>query len=113
MLRQIQGTERVPCPPSFTGQLIVMSCSYPAQGMTTVMAWRCLRGVPAHHARLGMRVVSCATAVQLCLNLARMAADVSRPSSTQVMTIVAAALPVTVLLVIAGTTASGWYPALA
>lgn len=112
MLRHIQGTERVPYPPSLTGQLIVMSCSYPAQGMTTVMAWRCLRGAPARHARLGMRVVSCATAAQLCLNLARMAAAVSRPSGTQVMTIVAAAKPVTVLLVIAGTTASGWYPAL-
>jgi Family of unknown function (DUF6545) len=112
MLRQIQGNERGPYPPSFTGELIVMSCAYPAQGMTTVMAWRCLRGTPAGHVWLGMRVVSCATATQLCLNLARIAAVASRPSSAQIMTIVAAAQPVTVLLIIAGTTASGWYPAL-
>lgn len=117
MLQQIQGAERVPCPPSFTGQLIVMSCSSPAQAMITVMAWRCLRGASARHTRLGMRVVSCATAAQLCLNLMKTAAVIPRPSgaadNAPVMMIVAAAQPVTVLLVIAGTTASRWYPALA
>ena len=121
MLRYVRGSERAPCLPwwlpMFIGQLIIMSCSCPAQGMITVMAWRCLRGVSVRYARLGMRVVSCTVVAQLCLNLMRMAAVISCSSgaadSEPVMMIVAAARPVTVLLVIGGTTISGWYPFLA
>ena len=101
---------------ALASQFFLGACYCPVEGRITVIAWRFSHRVRVRHIRWGMRAVAAEAAAELALILARAAMIGSyaagEEAAGRAATAIAAAQGVAVILIVAGTTASAWYPSL-
>ena len=102
--------------PALASQCLLGACCCPAEGRITVIAWRFSRRVRVWHIRWGMRAVAAGAAAEFALILARAAMIGSyaggEEAAGRAATAIAAAQAAAVISIVAGTTASAWYPPL-
>ena len=102
--------------PTLASQCLLGACCCPAEGRITVIAWRFSRRVRVWHIRWGMRAVAAGAAAEFALILARAAMIGSyaggEEAAGRAATAIAAAQAVAMISIVAGTTASAWYPPL-
>ena len=102
--------------PALASQCLLGACCCPAEGQIAVIAWRFSRRVRIWHIRWGMRAVAAGAAAEFALILARAAMIGSyaggKEAAGRAATAIAAAQAVAMILIVAGTTASAWYPPL-
>jgi hypothetical protein len=101
---------------TLASQCLLGACCCPAEGRITVIAWRFSRRVRVWHIRWGMRAVAAGAAAEFALILARAAMIGSyaggEEAAGRAATAIAAAQAVAMISIVAGTTASAWYPPL-
>jgi hypothetical protein len=102
--------------PALASQCLLGACCCPAERRITVIAWRFSRRVRVGHIRWGMRAVAAGAAAEFALILARAAMvgsyAVGEEAAGRAATAIAAAQAAAVISIVAGTTASAWYPPL-
>ena len=103
--------------PVLASQCLMAACYCPAEVRITVIAWRFAGRVRVRHVRWGMRAVAAGAAAELALILARAAMVTSDAAGGQAAgraaAPIAAAQGAAVISILAGTTASAWFPPLA
>lgn len=103
--------------PVLASQCLLAACYCPAEGRIAVIAWRFAGRVRVRHIRWGMRAVASGAAVILVLVLARAVMISSYAAGEQAVrraaTPIAVAQGTAVVWIVAGTTASAWFPSLA
>ena len=103
--------------PVLASQCLLAVCYCPAEGRIMVIAWRFARRVQVRHVRWGMRAVAAGAAVVLVLLPARAVMISSYAVGVQAAgraaSPIAAAQGAAVIAIVAGITASAWFPALA
>jgi hypothetical protein len=102
--------------PALASQFFLGACYCPAEGRIAVIAWRFSRRVRVWHIRWGMCAVAAGAAAELALILARAAMIGSyaagEEAAGRAATAIATVQGVAVISIVAGTTASAWYPPL-
>jgi hypothetical protein len=100
--------------PVAAGQLVLLTYYLPALVRTAALAWRCARRIPVRYIDVGMRAVAVAAIAELALIAARADEVVEAvrgvPAPGAEAAGVGAAQGVAVIAVIAGVTATAWFP---
>jgi hypothetical protein len=100
--------------PVAAGQLVLLTYYLPALVRTAALAWRCARRIPVRYIDVGMRAVAVAAIAELALIAARAGEVVEAvrgvPAPGAEAAGVGAAQGVAVIAVIAGVTATAWFP---